>query len=172
MDWVYIDEPPAGYKHADSLYTSPDGKTCELCDKHLKTGIRYPVVEENRRLYMMVGSECVSRFMGRSGASLKKQGILDKFEAEMSTIFSRSTLNSSGGASQEVSDLIDYLRNNSIKYIGRSDLDRKVELLKHEYHSKYLKSKNKTTSMKSFQSKYSSLLDAIKLAISDYDALT
>lgn len=72
---------PPGYSHAPTLY-SPAGNEacCELCSHPVK--FLYGIQCDSKRWYMLVGSECVTRFgEGVSGEELVRRHRLDRARA-------------------------------------------------------------------------------------------
>ena len=63
---------PQGYTSAPTLYKSnADGACCELCAHPIK--MAYWIQNDSKKWTMMVGSECVTHFGGKSGQELAKE---------------------------------------------------------------------------------------------------
>jgi hypothetical protein len=68
---------PAVYKHAPTLYPcnpGPGAMNCELCG-HSPIKTAYWLQNDVQKLILLVGSECVTRFEGKSGQRLAKEHI-------------------------------------------------------------------------------------------------
>ena len=64
---------PEDYTHAKTLYNTD--ATCELCGHKIKHG--YVITHEVKKLWMIVGSECVTHFSEKSGKQIEEEAILE-----------------------------------------------------------------------------------------------